>query len=99
MTNVSNAKAQARTTTCAESNGDAWETSDIEFVIAFTDDARDEDIAIALGRTLYAVWSVQTRIRNDGIDATRTFYARRNVTRVERSYTFIGDDVPPGWND
>jgi hypothetical protein len=76
-------RTQGATKACAESNGLPWDASDVETVIAFTDIDTDEDIALALGRTLAAVWNIQHRMRTEGVTALREAYA----PRVERDVT------------
>ena len=79
-----------------------WSNEDLEFVIEMTDVETDEDIALALGRTLYALWAIQHRIKSGDLvlDEARKREAQAARTRrEERAYTFIGDDVPPGWWD
>jgi hypothetical protein len=97
MSNASNVKAQDRTLVTADAWGEAWTSDEIAFVREMTEKERDEDIAYALGRTLYALWAIQARIRaGESFDASqaRTTPVRPLSTRV---YTFIGDDVPLDW--
>lgn len=61
--------------------GEGWTSHDLEFVTAFTDVASDTEIAIALGRTLFAIQSVQVAIRH----GRRTTTLRGNAKR-ERAY-------------
>lgn len=61
--------------------GEGWTSRDLEFVVAFTDSASDTEIALALGRTLFAVQSVQVAIRH----GRRTTTLRANAQR-ERAY-------------
>lgn len=56
-----NAKAQA------ENDGETWSSEDIAFVAEFTDTESDADLALALGRTLYALWAIQHRIANGDV--------------------------------
>lgn len=65
--NVSTLKAQGRTLVTADHARELWTRDEIEFVVAMTNDERDEDIAIALGRSLYALWAIQYRIRREGV--------------------------------
>ncbi len=94
------ARKQGTTLVTADAHGEAWEQDDVELVIAFTDDVRDEELAVTLGRSLYAIWAIQHRIRTEGVDCVRGAYAPR-VDPVRplstRTYTFIGDDVPADW--
>lgn len=56
--NTSTARSQARTLETAENRRTLWTLSDLEFVAEFTDD-RDEDLAVATGRTLYAISDIR----------------------------------------
>lgn len=103
-TNTWAARIEQDTLANATNAGDRWTLDDVQFVVAFTDDVKDEELALALGRSLYAVWAIQNRIRTEGVegviasfDTTRN--ARSYVARVASSptYTFIDGDVPPGW--
>lgn len=51
-------RSQAIALEVAVRHHDHWTTKDLEFVQAFSDD-RDEDIAIALGRSLYAIRGIR----------------------------------------
>lgn len=72
---------QQATLAQAQKWGEGWTSQDLEFVIAFTDVASDTEIALALGRTLYSVQSVQVAIRH----GRRTTTIRANARR-ERVY-------------
>ncbi len=91
-------RVQGATSNLAVHSGEAWDAEEIETVIAFTDDVTDEEIALALGRTLAAVWNIQNRIRHEGVDPVRAAYAKRAVARVEVGYDFV-TTFPVGWND
>lgn len=76
------ARQQGATSNLAVHSGEAWTADEIETVIAFTDDTTDADIALALGRTMAAVWNIQHRLRTDGVNGVRAAYApdtRRTV--------------------
>lgn len=82
---------------------DAWTYDDVNFVVAFTDDTTDVDLALALGRSLFAIWAIQHRVRTEGaagvLSTFTTRQARDETARIaaSRTYTFIGDDVPADW--
>ena len=97
MTNTTNTRAQARTTRSADANGERWTREDLEFVVAFTDTERDEDLAIALGRTLYAIWNIQHRLAHEGVEGVMKRDEVRRTRPAARTYTFIDGDVPDGW--
>lgn len=67
MTNYS-APVQARTLVTADAHRERWTKDEIEFVVEMTEIERDEDIAIALGRSLYAIWNLQHRVRTVGVE-------------------------------
>lgn len=92
-------RTQGETLVTADAWGEPWTRSDLEIVQAFTNEVTDAELATTLGRSLAAIWSIQHRIANGEIDLTRA--TRRDAERhpLERAYTFIGDDVPPGWDD
>ena len=69
------ARTQEATKANADANGLPWTSEDVDLVIAFTDDVTDEDIALATGRTLAAVWNIQHRVRTEGVVAVRRAYA------------------------
>lgn len=60
--------------------GEGWTSHDLEFVTAFTDVASDTEIALALGRSLFAVQSVQVAIR----------HGRRTTTLRANARTYRG---------
>lgn len=93
-------RVQGATATVAEHNGEAWESSDIDLVLAFTDEVTDEEIAVATGRTLASIWAIQHRVRQEGAESVRKAYARQSVraAREEVGYDFV-TTFPPGWND
>lgn len=93
-----NAQAQDRTLAFADAWGEPWSPNEVEFVQAFTDDATDEEIAVTLGRSLYAIWSIQSRLRTGDLDFDRATRVTTSARVAQApTYTFIGDDVPPGW--
>ena len=59
MTETWAARVESNTLATAEHHREPWTRDEIEFVVTFTDVERDEDIAYALGRSLYAVWAIQ----------------------------------------
>lgn len=86
----------------ADHNGERWTTDEVRYIAEHTDVERDEDMAKELGRTLFAVWNLQHRLRTEGVEGVLESFAREAAQvrpLSERVYTFIGDDVPPGWND
>jgi len=69
MSNEWASTTQGRTLVTADAHGEAWTPDDVEFVAAFTDDVSDEELATTLGRSLYAIWAIQHRLRTSGFDA------------------------------
>ncbi len=82
MTNASNLKSQDLTLITADSLGERWTRDDLEFVAEFTDAERDEDLALALGRSLYSLWAIQNRIRNEGVEGVIGRRPRAHVVPV-----------------
>lgn len=81
----------------ATSHRDEWDIEDLTFVAAFRDDpdTTDIDLALALGRSLYAVQAIKSvldeRLRRR-VSREKT-EARRNV-----GFDFV-TTFPPGWFD
>lgn len=94
-------RTQGVTLVTATERGERWTRDDLEFVVAMTETERDEDIAVALGRTLFAIWNIQFRLTHEGVEGVVASQERTTPVRPlsNRTYTFIGDDVPAGWND
>jgi len=74
--------------------GDTWTSADLEFLAACPEIPVAE-LAAALGRTVYAVSCARTTLADDRPRAAAT--SRRKPARPAQTWTFIGDDVPPGW--
>lgn len=94
-------QAQGRTLVEATARGERWEVEDLDFVVALTDTERDEDIALALGRTLCSIWAIQHRLRNEGVEGVRAEFveqARRREASREVGFDFV-TTFPVGWND
>src|SRR5690349_115349 len=72
-------RVQDGTLVTADHHRERWTPDEIEFVVEMTDDERDEDIALALGRSLYAVWALQHRVRTEGVEGVMRRPARRVV--------------------
>lgn len=77
--NTSTLRAQGNTLITADNAGERWTRDELELVVAFTDDTRDEDIAITLGRSLYAIWAIQHRLRNEGVEGVLERDLRRDA--------------------
>jgi hypothetical protein len=91
-------RTQGATLVTADAHNAPWDDDDIEFVATFTDDATDEEIAIALGRSLYAIWAIQTRIREGAITPRRRD-ARSPITRTwDAGFDYV-TTFPPGYLD
>ena len=66
-------RTQETTRVGATRNGDGWTTQDLAFVTAFAPTTTDADIAIALGRTLFAIQTIRHAIdAGKAIGSTRT---------------------------
>jgi hypothetical protein len=72
-THAADHRSQVATLAEADAWGEMWTTEDLDFVRAFANE-RDEDLAKALGRTLYAVRAARQ------IDAKRDERRARTVS-------------------
>lgn len=88
--NSSTRRAQARTLATAVAWGEEWGKQEIEMVAAFPEETAEE-LARALGRTVYAVQSVRERLAQGLVDATG---ARRRREPEPFRFTFA-----KGWRD
>lgn len=91
---LSERNAYARTLELATHNGEAWTSADIARVEAGRD-VRDEDLALELGRTLFAIRSLRQAIANgrasrEGRDVTRV--ARSRMLPYDTGWTTIPDE-------
>jgi hypothetical protein len=91
-------RTQDATLVTADAWGEAWSDDDIEFVAAFTDDATDEEIATTLGRSLYAIWAIQTRIREGAITPRRRDVRSPIAKAWDQGFDFV-TTFPPGYLD
>lgn len=55
-------RTQRATKANAEANGETWTSEDLAFVEAFANEASDADLALALGRTYYAITTIKRAI-------------------------------------
>lgn len=81
MTTIAHAadhRSQAITLPKADHHNETWTLDELTFMVEFRDD-RDEDIALALGRSLYAVRAMRPNLNDRFADATRV----RNLSRRE----------------
>lgn len=92
--NASTRRAQSRTLLEANAWGEPWAGFELDLVREFGEDTA-EDLATALGRTVYAVQSIREAIRR----GEPVGGGNRPTPRPQPAYTFIGSDVPPGWLD
>src|ERR1044072_4440779 len=60
---------QGKTLVTADNHRERWTRDELEFVAGMTDEEQDAAIATALGRSLYSIWSIQHRLRHDGLEA------------------------------
>lgn len=79
--------AQNRTLEQATRNGDHWTQADLDFIRDRTSSMTDEQLALVLGRTLYAVQSVQHTPMAER--AERYLAPTRPVTAWDRGYTSL----------
>lgn len=77
-------RTQRATLATATRNGEGWTSADLAFVTAFAPDTTDADIALALGRTLYAIQTIRHAIdAGRATGSTRTTTTRAYVGWVE----------------
>lgn len=69
-THAADHRSQAKTLPLAIEHRAEWTTADLEFVAEFSAD-RDEDIALALGRSLYAIRAIRTVLEDRMTKARR----------------------------
>lgn len=86
---------EADTLAEAHKHRDDWTVDDLEFVAAFTSQSTDAELALALGRSLYAIESIHATL--EARLTTRRAKAGAAARPCNRTYTFIGDDVPADW--
>lgn len=93
-------QVQGRTLATATSHRERWTVEDLDFVVAFTEEVRDEELALTLGRSLASIWNIQFRIRHEGVEGVRDDVrrAQARVASREVGYDFV-TTFPPGWND
>ncbi len=56
-------RTQASTLEGASHRYQRWTREELEYVVTHTDVVKDEDLAVELGRTYFAMWSIQHRVR------------------------------------
>jgi hypothetical protein len=88
-------KVEQRTLVTADNHRELWDDDDLAFVAAFRDDATNEELAVTLGRSLFAITSIK-QVLDERI-AKQVAERRRAQRPSQRAYTFIDGDVPPGW--
>jgi len=97
MPHVSTIAAQGRTVGKATHHREPWAVTEIELVVE-TREIPAEEVAETLGRTLYAIQWARHAL-DAGLPIGGGAEPVQPATSRQRAYTFIGDDVPPGWND
>lgn len=55
-------RTQSATRQTATRNGEGWTSADLEFVTTFAGEATDAELALAMGRTLYAIQTMRHAI-------------------------------------
>lgn len=81
-------RSQAITLPLATAHRASWDTDDLEFVANFSDE-RDEDIALALNRSLYAIRAIRAHLDTRLATARRAKRAEFAITSYdewERSF-------------
>lgn len=88
------AKVQGETLVTADHANERWTREELEYVVTHTDDERDADIALALGRSLFALWAIQHRLRSEGVEGVMARFAKRVVATCPTHHlalTAMGD--------
>jgi hypothetical protein len=93
-TSPSTVRRQQASLTTADNWGDSWTSADLDF-LAGCPEIPAHELAEALGRSLYAVHLARRALADR--PATALTSRRRPTPRPQRTWTFIGDDVPEGW--
>lgn len=88
--NLSDQRAQARTLPTAVNHGDEWGQEDLDMLVQFSDETAEE-IARAIGRTVYAVRSMRELLA----DGSRT--GRNAGRRKPANEPFF--QFSSGWQD
>lgn len=82
------ARTQATTAAHATHHGEGWTSRDLEFVSSFPE-ATNAELALALGRTLFAVASIKQAI----LEGTAVGSARTPQVKAYRGWTCdMGDE-------
>ena len=84
-------RTQRVTLANATRNGEGWTSNDLAFVTAFGGEVPDAELAIALGRTLFAIQTIRHAIAA----GRATGSTRTTTTRRERAY----DPNDFAWSD
>lgn len=88
--NASTRRAQARTLPTARHWGEEWGKGEVAMVAGFPEETAEE-LARALGRTVYAVQSIREKLAKGELDADGR---RRRATEAQSFFTFAA-----GWRD
>lgn len=88
-------RTQATTLANADRWGEVWTTQDLEFVEAFAS-LPDAEVAIALGRTLFAIQTIKHAIRAGRVSAGEGVARRRRV-RDAGAYRGWVETMGDGW--
>jgi hypothetical protein len=96
--NASTLQAQGRTLTTAKNHRAPWDGVEIDLLVSCPDE-RAEDVAYALERTLYAVQSARHQLATGQPIGGGNEPATAASSPRQQAWTFVGNDVPPGWND
>ena len=97
MSDSWNSRVEARTLATAENHREVWTNADLEFVAAFRDEATDEELAVTLGRSYYAIASIKRVLDERMGRVVENRVTAQDRVRSARTYTFIDGDVPPDW--
>lgn len=96
-TNASTLAAQGRTLIKAKNHREPWSQVEVDLLLECADE-KVEVIAEVLERTLYAVTNARYLLAHGQPLGGGHGTVQVSTSRT-RAYTFIGDDVPPGYRD
>lgn len=95
MTNTWAHRVEAATLAEAGHHRDDWSHDDLLFVAKHADHMTDEELAYRLGRSYYAIASIK-QVIEERLSKPARLTERQRIDRAP-VYTFVGNDVPPGW--
>lgn len=98
MSHTSTQRAQALSLLNANRRGQEWTLADLEMLEAFAE-LPNAELAEALGRTLYAVWTAKHALAGKPRTSRKAQAKPRTRPYGEwrQAWTFLDGDCPPDW--